>query len=166
MNLYLLRHAIAEEAGAGLADSDRPLSDEGFQKLRRVVRGMHALELSFDRILSSPLLRARQTADIVARRLLAKGKVELTKQLAPAGPHEALLREIATLDPPAKDVLLVGHEPHLSRFISLLVAGSPDCSFAMKKAGLCLVSAARLRAGRGRLEWLVTPRQLSLLRER
>jgi phosphohistidine phosphatase len=164
MNLCLLRHAIAAEASMNVADHDRSLTKEGIAKLRRVVRGMRAMGLSFDCILSSPLLRARQTAEIVAKAVLAKGEVKVTNQLAPNGRHEALLRELARLAPASGEVLLVGHEPQLSRLISLLVTGSTDCSFTMKKAGLCLVRMETVRPGHGTLEWLLTPKQLSLMR--
>lgn len=165
MNVYLLRHAIAAEASVGRADSRRPLTAEGIQKMRRVAKGMRALELSFEVILSSPLLRARQTAEIVAKTFKAQDRLKLSNNLAPHGRHAALIREINQLDPPAENALLVGHEPHLSRLLSLLVTGAPDCSFTLKKAGLCLLSAETLRPGRCALEWLLTPKQLSLLRK-
>jgi phosphohistidine phosphatase SixA len=68
MNLFLLRHAIAVEPGAlsGASDAARPLSPEGKEKMRKIARGMKALDLSFDLILSSPYVRARETAEIVA----------------------------------------------------------------------------------------------------
>jgi phosphohistidine phosphatase len=167
MNLYLLRHAIAAPRGAsGYAlDSKRPLTAEGAKKMRRVAKGMLALELSFHHILSSPFVRAHQTAEIVADVFKATEELKLSKNLTPSGNPEALLREVHSLPKPADDVLLVGHEPYLSRLISQLVTGQPDHDVTMKKAGLCLLTAETLRDDRcATLEWLLTPRQLALMR--
>jgi phosphohistidine phosphatase len=167
MNLYLLRHAIAAPRGvSGYAlDSKRPLTSDGAKKMRRVAKGMLALNLSFDHILSSPYVRAHQTSEIVVDVFKAKEKLKLTKHLTPSGNPEALLREVDSLPKPADHVLLVGHEPYLSRLISQLFTGQPDNAVTMKKAGLCLLAAESLREDRcATLEWLLTPRQLALMR--
>ena len=165
MNLYLLRHGLAVELGtAGLTrDSERPLTPKGRRKLRKIAAGMKALELEFDVIFSSPYVRARQTAEIVAEALHARKKVELTATLTPGGGHSKLI-ELINQSRGLEDVLLVGHEPHLSECISLLVSGKSGFSVTMKKGGLCKLAAESLGFGRcASLEWLLTPGQLALM---
>jgi phosphohistidine phosphatase len=166
MNLYLLRHAIASEQSArsGFADSKRQLTAEGRQKLRRAAKGMKAFGLDFDVILSSPYLRARQTAEIVAEMFEMPARLQFSEHLKPNGRPAALIQQILKLSGPPDEVLLVGHEPWLSGFLSLLASGGPNCAVAMKKAGLCKLAADALQPGRcATLEWLLTPRQLAMM---
>jgi phosphohistidine phosphatase len=164
MNLFLLRHAIAVEAGSsvGMSDADRPLSPEGKKKMRKIALGMKTLELSFDLILSSPYVRARETAEIVAHEF---GTVlEFTSRLEVGGDPAALVAEVDARGRDLTDVLLVGHEPQLSRLISYLLAGNSGLSVTMKKGGLCKLDVPRLRYARSAsLEWLLTPSQLAHL---
>jgi phosphohistidine phosphatase len=166
MNLYLLRHGIAVDHGApGFAkDADRPLTPEGERKLWQATEAMQALGLSFDLILSSPLLRARQTAEIVAEAFRARKKLEFSDTLAPAGSPKKLVELLNHHDPPLEDVLLSGHEPYLSELISLLLSGGEHLSITMKKGGLCKLAVESLKHGRcARLEWLLTPKQMGLM---
>ena len=166
MNLYLLRHGLAAEPDVQnfSQDAHRPLTPKGKSKLWEIAEGMASLELAFDLILSSPYLRARQTAEIVAEALKARKRLELSETLAPAGSTKKLIELLKKLEPSAGDVLLVGHEPYLSELIALLVAGQTGLSVVMKKGGLCKLSAASLQPGRcATLEWLLTPKQLALL---
>ena len=167
MELYILRHAIAvaRETEGFRHDSDRPLTEAGRSKLRRVVRGMNSLGLSFDLILTSPYLRARQTAEIVAKEMGAEKKLERTPHLAPDGDPRALIRQITSASTAGERILLVGHEPCLSALISILVSGDERTPITMKKAGLCKVTAQTLRYGRcATLEWLLTPAQMERMR--
>ena len=93
MNLYLLRHGIAEDLGTPgiLNDADRPLTAKGEQKLEEVARAMAALELSFDLILSSPYLRARQTTAIIAKAFSARKRIEFTDALTPGASPRKLV---------------------------------------------------------------------------
>ena len=166
MNLYILRHGIAEELGSrkNLKDADRALTAEGEQKLRKIARAMVKLELSFDLVLSSPLPRAQQTAAIVAEHLELSKAVELSDTLAPSGSTRKLIELLHHLQPSADQILLVGHEPYLSELISLLIFGEKTSSVVMKKAGLCKLSALALSHGRcAQLEWLLTPKQLQFI---
>lgn len=166
MNLYLLRHGIAVERGTpGYAkDADRPLTPEGERKLRLIAKAMQALELSFDRILSSPYLRARQTTEVVAKSLDLCRKLDFSDSLVPDGSTQKLVAVLNRLRPAPEDVLLVGHEPYLSGLISLLVAGQESCSVVLKKGGLCKLTTESLKHGRcAALEWLLTPRQMALM---
>jgi len=166
MNLYILRHGIAVEPGTPgyAADSDRPLLPKGERKLRKVAEAMQSLELSFDLILSSPYLRARQTAETIAASLKVKAKVELCETLTPGGSHRGLVEILNHLKPVPKDVLIVGHEPYLSELIALLVFGEAASSITLKKGGLCKLTADPLERGRcATLEWLLTPKQMDLM---
>ena len=125
MNIFILRHGIAVEPGSpGFEkDSARPLIPRGERRLRSASEAMKKLELSFDLILSSPFVRAKQTAEIIASELKLKKRVEFFGGLVPGGNSKALIYALNELKPSPENVLLVGHEPSLSRLISLLVSG-------------------------------------------
>ena len=167
MNLYLLRHGIAAEPGTpGFeSDSERPLIPKGERRLRSAVAAMEKLELSFDLILSSPFVRARQTAEIVAEELKLKKHLKFSDDLIPGGGSKELIHALNELKPEPENALLVGHEPSLSRFISLLVSGGADAAaIEMKKGGLCKLEVGELRHGQcARLAWLLTPAQMELM---
>jgi phosphohistidine phosphatase len=163
MNLFILRHGLAVEPGAaGFAkDPDRPLTPKGERKLGRIAEALIELEIGFDCILSSPYLRARQTAAIIAEGLDLSKKLELTEHLTPAGSGRKLIDLINHRVPQVQNVLLVGHEPYLSELISLLLSGSRDLAVEMKKGGMCKLTTDTLEYGRcARLEWLVGPKHL------
>ena len=146
MELYLLRHADAEEfAPAHGGDSERALTTKGKHQARGVADGLRSLEISFDVIFFSPFVRARQTAEIVAELLKLHDKVEMTQELVPGGDGKALISEIKIRR--ADSVLLVGHEPCLSRLISMLLSGRPDLSIKMKKAAVCKLEIEAPRFG-------------------
>ena len=129
----------------------------------RAAEGMLALGVTCDLLLSSPYLRARQTAEIVAQVLKMADGTHLSATLAPDGNPKQLIEELRT-DGHAQDIMLVGHEPYLSRLISMLLTGSPNLTVVMKKGGLCTLDLETLRFGRcARLAWLLTPRQLRRL---
>jgi phosphohistidine phosphatase len=167
MKFYLLRHGLAVEPGTpGFSDdSTRPLTAEGKLKMRRVARGMKSLELSFGLILSSPYIRARQTAEIVADAFKAARRLKLTETLEPGGSTRALVETIRAWQPALESVLVVGHEPYLSGLISLLVSGETGLAIVMKKGGLCRLDVNRLKHGQcAALEWLLAPKQLAGVR--
>jgi phosphohistidine phosphatase len=166
MNLYILRHGIAVEHGApGYAkDADRPLTPEGERKLGEIAKAMQALDLAFDLILSSPYVRARQTAEIIAEAFKARKKLEFSNSLACGGDTKQLVDHLRRHQPPPENVLLVGHEPYLSGLVSLLVAGTVNCCVVLKKGGLCKLSTESLKHGRcAALAWLLTPKQMALM---
>jgi len=122
---------------------------------------MQKLDLRFNLILSSPFLRARQTAEIVARTLKLKTRLAFSDELTPEGDPKALIRQLNELKPARKNVLLVGHEPYLSRLIALLISGEPATTIDLKKGGLCRLETDSLRASRcATLTWLLTPKQM------
>ena len=163
MEIYILRNGIAIERGtAGYKkDSDRPLTKEGQEKTQQIAEAMLAMDLKFDLILSSPYERAARTAQIVADEL--GEDVTFTNFLEPEGNPLALIGQINNEKP--QRVLLVGHEPDLSRLISLLISGGTDATIELKKGGICKVTADKLSFGQcGTLNWLLTPKQLRALR--
>jgi phosphohistidine phosphatase len=166
MNLYLLRHGLAVEPGTPgyTKDAERPLTPKGKRKLWKLAAGMQRMELDFDLILSSPCLRARQTAEIIAEAFNLRKKLELSDTLTPSGSARKLIDYLSQLDPRPQEILLVGHEPCLSQLIALLVAGQDALPLALKKGGLCKLSADSLGSGRcATLEWLLTPKQMALM---
>jgi phosphohistidine phosphatase len=166
MNLFILRHGLAVEPGsAGFnRDSDRPLTPKGERKLWKIGQAVEELEVCFDWILSSPYLRARQTAEIIAEALDLRKRVEMCEALTPVGSPARLIETINARKPAPESVLLVGHEPYLSELISLLISGSKDLPIIMKKAGFCKLEVDSLRNGKcATLEWLLTPKQLCLM---
>jgi phosphohistidine phosphatase len=166
MKLYILRHGIAVERGAAsyAKDSERPLTPKGERKLWKIAEAMEALGIRFDLILSSPYTRARQTAEIVAKAFNARKKLEFSDSLTPNGSTKKLVDFINDLSPSRKSILLVGHEPYLSQFISLLVTSKAGMAVALKKGGLCRLSVESLKDDRcATLDWLLTPKQMTLM---
>ncbi len=162
MKLYLIRHAIADPIGPEGDDCQRPLTGKGQTRMYRIAQGLKELGESIDLILTSPYLRASQTARILGKKLdLGKDKIVATEALSPFGAAVDLVTEIHEKHAGAQSIALVGHEPHLSSLIALLLSGDPSLSITMKKGGVCCLSVEALQAGRcATLEWLLTPAQL------
>ncbi len=163
MKLYLLRHAIAAERDPGMypEDGQRPLTAAGIEIMTKVAQALGRMNLQIDLILSSPLVRARETAEIARKQMhLKKDELVLTDALAPAFDPSQLVTEIRTKYKSDR-LMLVGHEPDLSNLISLLISGDASLSITMKKAGICCLSIDELVAGKcATLEWLIAPGQL------
>lgn len=162
VSLFLIRHAIAEESGPAWPDDDvRPLSRDGIRKWRRGAAGFAALVPDLDLILTSPLLRARQTADILHNRLPTRPPVEAFDLLAPEHAPASLMRALRTRGVPAR-VALVGHEPSLSRLGGALL--HLQGALTLRKGSVLAVTVAGLGTrGPGRLEWFASPRMLRRL---
>jgi phosphohistidine phosphatase len=152
MELYLLRHGIAADVGPeGSGDAGRPLTEEGIDKLKEAVRGLRRLGVRPDVLLTSPLVRARQTAEIVRR---AFGlDVRPAEALAP-GCDLARLADLLGEYRSAERVMIVGHEPDFSSLIGDLTGGS---RVQLKKAGLARVDLESVDTGAGTLIWLLPP---------
>ena len=165
MNLYLLRHAIAVERGAAGFEDDRtrPLTDEGRDKMKRIAKGMSALGLKFDLILTSPYVRARQTAELAAAELGLAKRLKLEPSLAADRQPAEILSRLEFLSRRNRRVLLVGHEPFLGELARRLV-GAPAGALSFKKGGLAGLSLTRFTpAPVAHLDWLLTPKQLRML---
>ena len=163
MNLYLLRHGKAAPQGSLGPDDKRPLTLEGEQIVKRVAQGMAAMELEFDLILTSPLVRAAKTAEITAR-VLKTDKICTTPSLACDGNPRKLIEEINDNFGTLESVLIVGHEPYLAILMSVLISGDQGARFELKKSGLAKLHIENLRFAKcATLEWLLTPKQLQKL---
>ncbi|MBL8061918.1 MAG: phosphohistidine phosphatase SixA [Anaerolineales bacterium] len=166
MNLYLIRHAIAEEEASSGEDSQRALTEKGAKKMRQIAKGLRMLGVEFDLILSSPYLRARQTAEILSDVFKLKKEIVYSEDLIPMGDPDLLLAEINekySMD----SLAIVGHEPYLSTFVSLLTAGGTPVELTFKKGGVCRLSTDDLHHSRkATLEWLLTPGVLVEIAER
>lgn len=156
LQVYLLRHGIAEEAKAGMADRDRALVAEGRKKLRPVLEAAKSAGAAPELIVTSPYLRARQTAEI-ARQILGGELVE-SNSLIPSSQPEAVWTEMrAHYD--AAQMMLVGHEPLFSRLMAYLL-GTPELDVDFKKGAVARIDfdGGLGVQPRGGLRWFVTSR--------
>ncbi|XHX77185.1 MAG: phosphohistidine phosphatase SixA [Stenomitos frigidus ULC029] len=158
LDLYLIRDGLAGEHGTYANDDERPLTDEGFQKTRQIAKRLHALSLQFDIILTSPLVRARQTADLLLEAKLAPA-VEIASELAPDGSLQEWLAWLERLrSPETKALALVGHEPDLSTWAETLLWGKSDGRLKLRKAGVIgLALPEQTPIGNSTLFWLTPP---------
>ena len=156
MEIYVLRHGIAENAVAGHPDPERALTAEGREKLRRVLKRARTAGVKPDLILASPYRRAMETAEAAAEELGYKGTVERSTALVPdASPHDIWAEISARKSENA--ILLASHEPLTSSLAAFLL-GCPALQVEMKKAALLRVDCERLGAEpRCLLKWLITP---------
>ena len=155
MELYFLRHGIAEDAGpAGTGDAGRRLTKEGIAKMRAEARGLRRLGVSIDTLLSSPLVRAHETAEIVAKELGVE--LQLADALAPGCDAQRLF-DLLGEHRAAERVMVVGHEPDFSAMIGALTGGS---RVQLKKGGLARVDMEVLEPGAATLVWLLPPKVL------
>lgn len=161
LDLYFIRHGIAGEHGSYADDNKRPLSDEGKHKTQQVAKRLHALDLRFDLILTSPLVRAQQTADILLAAKLSQ-TVEIVPYLAPGGSlHEWLGWLHGWRSPDTKALALVGHEPDLSAWAETLIWGETKGGLRLRKAGVIgLTLPEQTPLGNSSLFWLTPPRFL------
>ena len=164
MILYLVRHAIAVESGTpGYADEDRPLTEEGIERMQRAARGLARLIDPPDLIASSPLLRAKQTAEILAVALQSRDGVSEWPALIPSAAASKVLPQIKGQNGDSGAILLVGHEPHISLLTALLMGTAPH-AFAYKKGGVCALECpAKITQGSAKMMWFLTPKQLRQL---
>lgn len=161
MDLYLVRHGLAGQHGDYANDDERPLTDEGKRKTRQIAKRLHELGLKFSLILSSPLVRATQTAEILQAEKLGKS-LEIVDYLAPGGDMQSWLSWLATWSTPDKTLALVGHEPDLSAWAELLVWGEVREKIVLKKAGTIGLSLPDegTPIARSQLFWLTPPKFL------
>lgn len=163
LELYLIRHGIAAERGKDWPDdSKRPLTPEGISRLRKSARGLNAIGAGFDQIVTSPLVRTRQTADIFTEELKSKPPVITSDALAPAGTPASVIQEVTKHVRKAR-LALVGHEPNLGELAAQLIGSRTPLEF--KKGGICRIDFDVLPPkGVGALQWFLTPKILRSLR--
>jgi phosphohistidine phosphatase len=162
-DLYILRHGIAVDPGTpGIPDDERPLTAKGEKRMRQIARGLRVLDLKLERIVTSPLARARATAEIVARELELRQVLELANVLQ-AGTSAATVRRWLR-ERPEERLLIVGHNPTLSDLVALLVLGSEHplvCD--LKKGGIAALTRSSAGVDLYEIAWIATPRILRSL---
>lgn len=163
INLYLIRHGIAADPADYSRDEDRPLTDEGKKKTQKIAAHLHdAFNLHFDLILTSPLVRAQQTAEILHKASLA-AKIEESPHLAPAGDIKTWLEWLEKWQQTGSNSLaLVGHQPNLGNWAETLTWGQPKGSLIVKKAGIIGLALPETGSplGRSLMFWLTPPKFL------
>jgi phosphohistidine phosphatase len=158
MKLFFLRHGLAGDRSEWQGnDAARPLTDEGVEKMQRTAATLAQLDFGLDAIITSPLVRARQTAEIVAQKLDLDSKLAEDARLA-LGFNVEQLRAVLHDHVDANALMFVGHEPDFSETISALVGGG---RIVCKKGGLALVKLSSAHARHGELIWLLPPRVLA-----
>jgi phosphohistidine phosphatase len=159
--IYLVRHAIAGPAPAGLSDGDRRLTADGVRRMRRAAAGLKQLDVVPDVILSSPLQRAEETAAILADVLAPQLVVEIYPTLAPGHAPEEAVRGLYRYRA-ARTLMLVGHQPDLGQLASHLLTGTSTLvGLPFKKGGVAAIAVSALPPkSAGSLRWFVTPKQL------
>jgi len=157
MRLLIVRHAIAEDRAPGLSDAERGLTPEGISKFERAAAGLARIVDRPDAVLTSPLKRARQTAEIAAR---AWGRVEPREVDALAGGTFTDLAKAVGVHPAEATVVLVGHEPHASELLARLLGSRDGDRFSFKKGGAALVELEDGLEDGGQLVWFLPPRVL------
>jgi len=157
MEIYLLRHGIAEDRSATGRDPDRRLTDEGREKLHKVLECAHAAGVSPSLILTSPLRRALETAEIAARELGYEGKLVRSDALVPGGTPLEVWQELRQHRDEAA-VLLAGHDPLFSSIVPYLL-GSAKAMVNFRKGALVRIDVESLGAEPyGVLQWMLTPK--------
>jgi phosphohistidine phosphatase len=158
MILYIVRHASAVPHGTpGIAEDDRPLTEDGITKMKKATAGLRELGVAPDIILSSPLPRARQTAEILQAVYGQKTPLLLVQALAPSGNRSEVYREIRN-HKDADSLMLVGHQPSLGEIAGEIAWGSPEHYVELKKGGACALELEEIRnIPKGTLLWLLTP---------
>lgn len=163
IELYLVRHAIAAERGPKYPDDrQRPLTPSGAKKFAQAVPGLIELGVHIDFVLTSPLIRARETAILLAAGLKPKPPVSETDALAPGARPPAIVDLIKTHARKNRRLALVGHEPDLGELAARLLGARGNVEF--KKGGVCLIETdGATPAGPGTLRWMLTPKALRAL---
>lgn len=160
MELYVMRHGIAEEVSSSGRDRDRVLTEEGIERSCESGKALRKLGIEFDSILSSPYPRAWQTAELVASELNCKRLLRAVDALGSESSASKAAKSLVSETARSASVLVVGHEPILSELISLLLSGSSNLAIAMKKGAICKLTCVRPEPGGCRLDWLLPPKFL------
>jgi phosphohistidine phosphatase len=157
VELYLFRHGIAEDGQPGKPDSDRALTDEGRRKVAEVLKTARRAGVQPSLIVSSPYLRAAQTAKVAVEELRYEGDVIETEALVPHGSPDSVWSELRDYREESA-ILLAGHEPLLGHLVSYLLA-SPALRVDMKKAAMVRIDVEGFGATpHGQLRWMLTPK--------
>jgi phosphohistidine phosphatase len=160
MKLYLVRHATATEGigGAIRSDAERPLIEEGKKEAQVVASALRRMGAKADVFLTSPLVRARQTAEIFSEVFGGKDKLHFSETLAPGGSVSDLYKDLKEFKR-AEEIFLFGHQPDMTRIASTLLWVGPDLDMPFKKAGVARIDIYDLPpTSPGTLKWFITPK--------
>ena len=157
--LYLVRHAIAAERGGEWPDdTKRPLTERGMNRFKDAVKGLRRLDVAVDEIFTSPLVRARQTAEILAAGLDGKPPIKVLDVLAPGNTSASVMTHLARVAK-RRRIALVGHEPELGELAAHLIGAGRALAF--KKGGICRIDLGSLTSKRAAsLTWFLPPNVL------
>jgi len=166
VHLYLVRHGIAVPYGTPGVSSDasRKLTPAGVKKIRRSAQALARLRVVIDEIWTSPLVRARQTAELLAEELTSKAPVRVVDALRPDGEFNALTDELQQHLEQA-GIAMVGHEPDMGQLASYLLTGVRSSNLRFKKGGVACIEVYDLKppTPRCQLRWLLTPKQMGAM---
>ncbi len=159
LELYLIRHGVAAERSDDYPDdSKRPLTNQGIAALKKEAKALVHLGVDFDQIISSPLVRTKQTAEVFAQALPSKPAVTLSDSLAPAGAPAAVFQELAK-HMRKERIAIVGHEPNMGELAARLIGARVPLEF--KKGAICRIDFEVFPPkGVGSLRWFMPPRLL------
>lgn len=161
MDVYILRHGKAEEAGPGTGDADRRLTEKGREEIASAGRWIASQGIRFDIIAASPLTRAQETAAIIADALGHKAGAVTWKALAPGGNPDTVCHVIGR-HRDARALLLVGHEPLLSTLIGRIISSDGTAAIGLSKGSLAKIREFAFSDGpSGELHWLLTAKQMA-----
>jgi phosphohistidine phosphatase len=157
--LYLVRHAIAAERGSEWPDdTKRPLTERGISRFKEAVKGLRHLDVSVDEIFTSPLVRARQTAELLAAGLEGKPPVKVLEALAPGHSFTSVMSQLARVAK-RRRVAVIGHEPDLGEMAAHLIGAGRALAF--KKGSVCRIDIGSIASKRaGSLIWFFPPNVL------
>jgi phosphohistidine phosphatase len=164
LKVYVLRHGQAgnslDEPGK---DAARPLTPDGRREILQIATSLKSLDVGLDLIASSPLKRALETAQLVAKKLGKTKSLQQWEELKPAGDHDTLYKRLSDLKADSQ-ILLVGHEPHLSSLIGEIISGSQNVRLVLKKGGIAKIDLDQIRPkASGDLVWLLTPKLAKMM---
>ena len=162
--LYLVRHAIAADRGDEWPDdAKRPLTERGIARFKEVVKGVNELEVAIDEVFTSPLIRAKQTAELLAAGITGKPTVKILDALAPGHTSTQVMTQLAKSAKRRRSAL-VGHEPDLGELAAHLLGAQRAIPF--RKGGICRIDVGSLSSRRAAsLIWFATPRMMRHLGE-
>ncbi len=166
LEIYLVRHAVAAERGPKYPDDRlRPLTPEGVKRFRQSVKGLSKFGVEIDQVLTSPLVRARDTATLLASALKPKPPIEEIEALAPGGRHVAIVEAIKASAKRHRRLALVGHQPDLGEFTARLLGSRGGVEF--RKGAICLIDVdSATPGGPGTLRWFLPPRALRAISDK
>ncbi len=162
LELYLIRHGIAAERGDEYPDdSKRPLTSHGISALKKEAKALAHMGVDFDHIISSPLVRTKQTAEVFSQTLPSNPSISFSDSLAPAGTPASVFQELAK-HMRKERIAIVGHEPNMGELAARLIGARAPLEF--KKGAICRIDFEVFPPkGVGSLRWFMPPRMLRKL---